>query len=154
MTHATFSSTFIATVLAIGTVATPARADQFKVGPASTFEFTAKITGSSFVAKTKAVSGKVEVDMATGEIKKGVIIIKAGSFKTGMGMRDKHMTDKYLKAGKFPTIRRTSSLTSGERAIESPVRTSRASVRLSLGHALRAVTCTCSRRPSWVTRPR
>jgi polyisoprenoid-binding protein YceI len=105
MGQATITRAVGAAALIIAAFTGSARADALVVKPSSTLEFTAKITGGSFVAKSGAVSGKVDVDMASGAIKGGEIAVKAASFETGMDMRDKHMRDKYLKAKQHPAIR-------------------------------------------------
>lgn len=82
-----------------------ARADDYVVVKGSNVEFLAKITASSFVAKSEDVSGKVTHDGASSAITGGELRVGAGSFKTGMSMRDTHMREKYLEAEKFPQIK-------------------------------------------------
>lgn len=85
--------------------ALPASAADYKAVPGCEVEFTAKITGSSFVATSTALGGTLSYDAATGTLEKATLIVKADSFATGMDMRDSHMKEKYLEAEKFPEIR-------------------------------------------------
>ncbi len=82
-----------------------AAAKPLRVAPGSEVSFAAKITGSSFVGKSEAVSGTVDYDDATSNVRSATIVVLANSFKTGMDMRDEHTRDKYLEASKFPEIR-------------------------------------------------
>jgi polyisoprenoid-binding protein YceI len=95
-------ATCMATLLA---VAATARADDYVVGGDSEVEFLAKITASSFTARSEHVSGKVSHDQATSALSGGELRVKADSFETGMAMRDAHTRDKYLEAAKFPAIK-------------------------------------------------
>ncbi len=81
-----------------------ADAARYTVVKGSEVSFVAQITGSSFEAKTQTVSGKLDYDPATKVISKASIAADASSFKTGMGMRDKHMKNKYLKCEDHPVI--------------------------------------------------
>ena len=82
-----------------------AHAEQFSVTDDSSVEFLAKITASSFTATTEKVSGTVSQDAASSSLSGGELKVAAGSFESGMSMRDSHMRDKYLEAKKFPTIK-------------------------------------------------
>lgn len=79
-------------------------AKPFRVTTGSEVSFGAKITGSSFVARTEAVSGTADYDEAAGVVKTARLAVKADSFQTGMDTRDEHTRDKYLEAGKFPEV--------------------------------------------------
>jgi polyisoprenoid-binding protein YceI len=92
----------LATLLA---TAASVRADDYVVDGDSEVEFLAKITASSFTAKSEKVSGKVKQDPATSALSGGELRVVAGSFETGMAMRDTHTRDKYLEAKKYPTIK-------------------------------------------------
>ncbi|AKU93165.1 YceI family protein [Vulgatibacter incomptus] len=91
--------------LLIVTLCSTALAEPTKESVASGSEvsFVAKITGGSFVAKTEKVSGSLAVDREQKRIS-GTIVVQAGSFSSGLGMRDNHMRDKYLEAEKFETL--------------------------------------------------
>lgn len=82
---------------------TTARAAQYTVADGSTVEFLAHITGSTFTATTTSVSGGVETD-ESGTVTKGLILLKAADFSSGLSMRDSHMREKYLETDKFPLI--------------------------------------------------
>ncbi len=82
-------------VPALGNAAT------FNVSKGSELTFLAKITGSSFMGETQALSGVVEVDDAGNKIVSASIKVKADSFKTGMDLRDSHMNKKYLQVEQF-----------------------------------------------------
>lgn len=97
-------ATLAAAAVAMTLLPAQASGAQYEVGKASEVSFVAKITASSFIAKSEALSGTVEFDEAAGTISGGRIQVKADSFKTGMGLRDRHMRDKYLQAKKFPAI--------------------------------------------------
>lgn len=85
--------------------AAPAQAAEYRVGPGSELGFTAKITASSFAAKSSAVSGTLSWDPATGQLGSGVVVLKASGLETGMETRDEHLREKYLEAEKFPEVR-------------------------------------------------
>src|SRR2546428_444304 len=86
-------------------VTTSARAGSYKPAKGSEVTFVAKITASSFEAKSEALAGTVDFDAAGATVHSAAITVKADSFETGVGMRDGHMRDKYLEASKFPLIR-------------------------------------------------
>lgn len=88
--------------LAAAGVAATASAATYEVAPGSEVQFVAKITATSFVAKSTALRGTVDYDGAV--IKAASIEVDATSFTTGMGMRDEHMRDNYLEAAKHPLI--------------------------------------------------
>jgi polyisoprenoid-binding protein YceI len=77
----------------------------FKATTGSEVTFNAKITGSSFVARTEAVSGTVDYDEAAGLVKTATLVVKADSFRTGMDTRDEHTRDRYLEAARFPEVK-------------------------------------------------
>lgn len=54
----------------------------------------------SFKAKTSDVKGSATVSGDT--VSAENITIKLKNLKTGLALRDKHMTEKYLEVGKFP----------------------------------------------------
>jgi polyisoprenoid-binding protein YceI len=54
----------------------------------------------SFKATSNDVSG--EAVASGGIFKASNIIVKLKNFKTGLALRDKHMTEKYLEVGKYP----------------------------------------------------
>ncbi len=90
--------------LAVLVLGHSAHAATYQVGKDSAVSFLAKITASSFVARSKALSGTVDYDEASGTVKAATIRVKADSFDTGMSLRNDHMRDKYLEAKKFPDI--------------------------------------------------
>ncbi|NRA32355.1 MAG: YceI family protein [Polyangiaceae bacterium] len=98
-------------------VAAPTQGKAFKILPASTVEFTAKITGGSFVATSSKLRGSVVYDASSKTLARGKIMVDADSFKTGMSLRDKHMADKYLKAAAHPFI--TLKITGGNIALKA-----------------------------------
>src|SRR5262249_16986206 len=53
-----------------------------------------------FTAKTNEVTGFAIQSGDT--VKAEHIVVKLKNFKTGMQLRDKHMTEKYLETGKYP----------------------------------------------------
>jgi polyisoprenoid-binding protein YceI len=53
--------------------------------------------GGSFEAKTSAVSGEVVVAPTPEEPLKGELTVDLHKLQTGIGMRDRHMKDKYLE---------------------------------------------------------
>lgn len=55
-----------------------------------------------FVAKTSEVTGFATQSGET--VKAENIVVKVKNFKTGMSLRDKHMTEKYLEVEKFPEV--------------------------------------------------
>src|SRR3954447_13789702 len=58
--------------------------------------------GGSFEAKTKNVTGQVaSAPDATGAVE-GAIKVDLQTLETGIGLRDRHMRDKYLEVGKGP----------------------------------------------------
>ena len=94
-------------VIALGVAGAPgatARAGAWKVTEESKVTFLATITGGSFEAASTALSGEVAYDRATGKLEGGQVLLKADSFDSGLGMRDRHIRDKYLEAKKHPAI--------------------------------------------------
>ncbi len=75
------------------------------VAKGSEVSFVARITGSSFVAHSDALSGAVEYDAAARLLRHADLVVKADTITSGMGVRDDHMRDKYLEASRFPEIR-------------------------------------------------
>ncbi len=92
-------------ILVVGFAALPARAAEYRVSAGSEVGFTAKITASSFVASSSAVSGTLSYDPATSQLTAATIVLKTDSFRTGMDTRDEHLREKYLDTLKFPEIR-------------------------------------------------
>lgn len=76
----------------------------YTVAKGSHVSFDAKITASSFVAKSDALSGKVIYDPATSTLQEAHLAVKVDSLDTGMSLRNHHMRDKYLQASKYPQI--------------------------------------------------
>ncbi len=85
--------------------ASRAQGPSYAVAKGSEVSFVAKITASSFVAKSEALSGSVDYDAKAAVVHSADLVVKADSFDTGVSMRNEHMRDKYLEAGKYPTIR-------------------------------------------------
>lgn len=65
----------------------------------------------SFKAKTSEVTG--EAVMVGDTITAQNIVVKLKGLKTGIALRDKHATEKYLEVGKFPDAVLTSATGSG-----------------------------------------
>jgi polyisoprenoid-binding protein YceI len=70
----------------------------------STVEFTARITGGSFLAKSQKVSATATSDDGQ-TLTRVSVLVDAGSFETGIDLRDEHLRDKYLEASTFREIR-------------------------------------------------
>ncbi|MEZ0314040.1 MAG: YceI family protein [Myxococcota bacterium] len=108
----------LVTALAVSSVA---NATTYKVADGSQVGFLARITGGTFTATNKAVSGHLGAD-ENGVVTEGAIIVKADAFSTGIGMRDSHMREKYLEASKCPVIaldlKGATLPTSGEAEVE------------------------------------
>jgi polyisoprenoid-binding protein YceI len=93
--------TMVVVALMLSSVA--AKAVQYKVVDGSVVQLIGHITGGSFTASNHKVSGTITTD-ATGKVTNGTVVIKADGFETGIGMRDRHMREKYLQADKYPLI--------------------------------------------------
>lgn len=78
-----------------------------KVVDGSEVSFLAKITGGSFTAKTEEVSGTMGFDNEK-KLLSATISVRSNSFRSGIGMRDTHMREKYLQASSFAEIEFTS----------------------------------------------
>ena len=87
-------------------VAIPATssADTYTVSGDSLVTFLAKITGSSFLAKTEKLTGTVEFNADRTKVVKAILEVKVDTIKTGMSMRDSHMRNNYLESEKYPSI--------------------------------------------------
>jgi len=91
--------------LLLGALAAPAPATEWPVSTGSVVEFTASITGGSFVARSEKVSGRVAAAGPGGAVPELVVVVDAASFETGIDLRDEHLRAKYLEADKFPELR-------------------------------------------------
>lgn len=89
---------------AVALAALPAAAEEYEVRDGSEVGLTAHITAGTFEARTRELSGRVEYDEAAARVKSAEIALKAGSFRSGVAVRDRHMSEKYLEAGKYPLI--------------------------------------------------
>ena len=85
-------------------VPTLATAATYEVAKGSELTFLAKITGSSFKGETQVITGSVELDDAGAKVVSASITVKADSFKTGMGLRDSHMNEKYIHSKQYPQM--------------------------------------------------
>lgn len=84
-------------------VSSTAHATTYNVADGSEVRFLARITGGTFTATNKAVSGHLGTN-DEGVVSAGAVVVKAAAFETGIGMRDTHMREKYLEADKCPVI--------------------------------------------------
>ncbi len=89
-----------AVLLSFDASAEPARR---AVASGSEVSFLAKITGGSFVAKSEKISGSISVDRERKTLSASVVVA-AGSFSSGLRLRDNHMRDKYLEAATFQEL--------------------------------------------------
>ena len=76
-------------VLSVAAVATPGAIADVELSPAG-----------SFKAKTNEVKG--EATLTGDTVTADNIVVKLVGLKTGISLRDKHATEKYLEVGKFP----------------------------------------------------
>ena len=56
--------------------------------------------GGNFVAKTENVSGQLQLASVSGGEVAGEIAVDLASLDTGIGLRNRHMSDNYLEVGK------------------------------------------------------
>lgn len=62
--------------------------------------------GGSFDARTRMVSGSLQVSASTTDPLAGEIIVELGELDTGIGLRNQHLRDNYLEVGKGPEFAR------------------------------------------------
>jgi polyisoprenoid-binding protein YceI len=53
--------------------------------------------GGSFQAKTDAVSGELSVTSSLDEPVRGEVVVDLGTLETGIGLRDRHLRERYLE---------------------------------------------------------
>jgi polyisoprenoid-binding protein YceI len=113
---------------------TLAAAEPYQPQAGSEVRFVAHITGGTFVARSETLSGDLEIDRTGKKLQKASLVIAADSFKSGLSLRDEHMRDKYLEAGRFPQIR----FVVGEQPVDpTPGRTTRVEGKLTLKETTR-----------------
>ncbi len=83
------------TALAVGGFVTAADAGLSKTG-ASEASFTARATGGMTI---RGVTGDVRIEEQQGTI---VVTVPLAGLKTGIGLRDRHLREKYLETDKHP----------------------------------------------------
>jgi polyisoprenoid-binding protein YceI len=59
--------------------------------------------GGSFEARTSALAGDVAFDAESGVVS-GAILVDLATLQTGIGLRDRHMKEKYLEIGRSDTF--------------------------------------------------
>ena len=58
--------------------------------------------GGSFQAKTDAVTGELSVASSLDEPVRGEVVVDLGTLETGIGLRDRHLREKYLEVQRGP----------------------------------------------------
>ena len=92
------------TTLLLAAIPATSFANTYTVSRDSLVTFLAKITGSSFQAKTEKLTGTVEFNADRTEVVKAKLEVKVDTIKTGMSMRDSHMRNNYLESKKYPSV--------------------------------------------------
>lgn len=84
------------------TMSLPVMAAPFKVGSGNV-EFKAKgfPTFITITGKSNAIKGELDYNPETKQVS-GTFILPLSTLKTGMDLRDEHMTEKYLEVKKYP----------------------------------------------------
>lgn len=99
----TISTSSVAVLLIAS--ASPAAAADWVATTGSAIEFTARITGGSFVAKSQKITGTASASEDAQTLTSASVVVDAGSFESGIELRDEHLRDKYLEASVFREIR-------------------------------------------------
>ena len=73
-----------------------------KSGEINSIEFLANSTLSNFEGKTSAVEGFIALDTTLYKNSRINLSVYLDSIDTGIGLRNKHMREKYLETDKFP----------------------------------------------------
>ena len=73
-----------------------------KSGEINSIEFLASSTLSNFEGKTSAVEGFIALDTTLYKNSRINLSVYLDSIDTGIGLRNKHMREKYLETDKFP----------------------------------------------------
>ena len=73
-----------------------------KSGEINSIEFLASSTLSNFEGKTSAVEGFIALDTTLYKNSRINLSVYLDSIDTGIGLRNKHMKEKYLETDKFP----------------------------------------------------
>ena len=99
-------SRWIAGLLVGLALAGPAAAATFEIKSgdgANLVKFTSKAPGETFDGKTRAVSGRVDLDPAAlGDSLSILVTVDMAKLDTGIALRNRHMCENHLHTAKFP----------------------------------------------------
>lgn len=102
MTESLLSRCF-AVVLTFMLFGIPCEAATYQVVRAE-ITFQAETTTGDFKGRTESVRGQVHYNEEAHYFDDGELIVEAASFKTGIGMRDKHLREDFLHTEEYPVI--------------------------------------------------
>ncbi len=91
--------------LVIGSVAAGpiTTGDTYRITTAGVTVICPLTVGGSFEARTSAVAGDLVLADTSGAVK-GAVQVDLATLQTGIGLRDRHMKDKYLEIGRSDTF--------------------------------------------------
>ena len=91
--------------LVIGSVAAGpiTTGDTYRITTAGVAVICPLTVGGSFEAQTSAVAGDLVLADTSGAVK-GAVQVDLATLQTGIGLRDRHMKDKYLEIGRSDTF--------------------------------------------------